>query len=76
MECGSEAAALGAEPKAVADAIALQGALGTTIFKVATSDDRQATPSTLVIINMWDFHGDNAGSDPGGDGDYIQWLAS
>jgi hypothetical protein len=32
LECGSEAAALSAEPKAVARATALQGAFGTCIF--------------------------------------------
>jgi hypothetical protein len=35
LECGSEAAAVKSEQKAVADATALQGAFGTAIFMAA-----------------------------------------
>jgi len=52
LECGSEAAALILDGKAVADATALQGAFGTTIFMAVaharpltgTQKPRKSTP--------------------------------
>ena len=47
LECGSEAAALEAEPKAVADATALQGTLGTTIFRAEAQAWKSTTFASL-----------------------------
>jgi hypothetical protein len=47
LACGSEAAALEAEPKAVADATALQGALGTTILRAEAQAWKSTTFASL-----------------------------